>query len=114
MDTLKKSEDLQQKILDLVSEYYVETNKAQEFHKGITPIPYAGRVFDEKDMQNGVRSVLEFWLTAGHFSEEIEKKFRKLFNSNAAYLVNYWFFSKPTYGIYSMQSSNKQSTDPWR
>ena len=39
MDTLKKSEDLQQKILDLVSEYYVETNKAQEFHKGITPIP---------------------------------------------------------------------------
>ena len=88
MNTQNKSDELECKILDLVSEYYIEINKPRDFSNGKTPIPYAGRVFDEKDMQNGVRSVLEFWLTAGHFSEEIENKFRKLFNSNAAYLVN--------------------------
>jgi CDP-6-deoxy-D-xylo-4-hexulose-3-dehydrase len=36
---------------------------------------YAGRVFDEEEVVNLVDSALEFWLTAGRYAEEFERRF---------------------------------------
>ena len=53
------------KMMELVAEYDQNYHsKKKEFHKG-DRIPYASRVYDEKEMQNLVDSALEFWLTSG-------------------------------------------------
>jgi len=45
------------------------------FTPGKSRIPYAGRVYDEKEMINLVDSSLDFWLTAGRFNDAFEKRF---------------------------------------
>jgi len=51
-------------------------------------IPYAGRVFDEKEMKALTDSVLDFWLTTGRFSEQFEKDFAQMLGVKYANLVN--------------------------
>jgi len=81
---------LRNRIKAEVINYYqaIHAGKGNVFIKGKTKINYAGRVFDEKEMVNLVNSSLDFWLTAGRFAEELEKKFRKFFNSSECLLVN--------------------------
>lgn len=80
-----------QEILQKTKEYYElvhKPNKEQEFQEGQTYINYAGRVFDEKEMQNLVDSALDFWLTFGEYSRQFEKKLAKFLGSRWAFLVN--------------------------
>ena len=60
------------KILELVKEYCDEFHRPQPFHPG-DRIGYAGRVYDHDEMVNLVDSALEFWLTAGRYTDEFEK-----------------------------------------
>ncbi|WP_029232502.1 lipopolysaccharide biosynthesis protein RfbH [Butyrivibrio sp. VCB2006] len=78
-----------QEILDKVKEYYENFLKADtnSFEEG-DRISYAGRVFDEKEVVNLVDSSLDFWLTAGRYTEEFEKRFAELLNVKYANLVN--------------------------
>ena len=56
---------LRAKVLDAVREYYHAVHApARPFSAGAR-IPYAGRVFDEREMVSLVESALDFWLTAG-------------------------------------------------
>ena len=68
-----------QEILDKVAEYYKNFLKAdtESFTEG-DRIPYAGRVFDEKEVINLVDSSLDFWLTAGRYTDEFEKRSAQL------------------------------------
>lgn len=82
---------LKQEILQKTKEYYElvhKPKKEQEFQEGQTYINYAGRVFDEKEMQNLVDSALDFWLTFGEYSRQFEKKLAKFLGSRWAFLVN--------------------------
>jgi CDP-4-dehydro-6-deoxyglucose reductase, E1 len=79
---------LRQKILDLVREYHEAAFPDAAFVRGESHVPYAGRVFDEREIVNLVDSSLDFWLTTGRFAEEFEKKFAKFFGRNHAHLVN--------------------------
>jgi CDP-6-deoxy-D-xylo-4-hexulose-3-dehydrase len=47
------------------------------FVPGQSRIPYAGRVYDEKEMLSLVDSALDFWLTAGRFEREFAQKLTK-------------------------------------
>lgn len=77
-----------EKMLELVAEYYQNYhNKRKEFTPG-DRIPYASRVYDEKEMQNLVDSALEFWLTAGRYTDEFEKKLAEYLNVKYCSLVN--------------------------
>ena len=78
-----------QEILDKVAEYYKNFLKAdtESFTEG-DRIPYAGRVFDEKEVINLVDSSLDFWLTAGRYTDEFEKRFAQLLGVKYANLVN--------------------------
>ncbi|MCQ2505583.1 MAG: lipopolysaccharide biosynthesis protein RfbH [Lachnospiraceae bacterium] len=70
---MKKSEEIKDKILSLVKEYYnLEHKEKKEFEPG-DRICYSGRVFDEDEMVNLVSSSLEFWLTSGHYVKEFEE-----------------------------------------
>lgn len=80
--------ELRKKISDLVKEYYEIKFKNKKFIPGKDPVRYAGRVFDEKEIQNLVDSSLDFWLTAGRYSDEFEAKFAEFVGTDYAMLTN--------------------------
>ncbi len=51
-------------------------------------IPYAGRVFDEKEIINLVDSSLDFWLTTGRFADRFEKEFAEFLGIRHCSLTN--------------------------
>lgn len=83
-----RSEQLRQQILDLVAAYHDEAFSEWEFVPGESPVPVSGRVFDSADVQALVDSGLDFWLTAGRFAAQFEKKFARFLGVRGASLVN--------------------------
>ncbi|MCL5126323.1 MAG: lipopolysaccharide biosynthesis protein RfbH [Deltaproteobacteria bacterium] len=80
--------DTREQILELAKKYYEETWPAKEFVPGQTTIPYAGRVFDAKEVSNLVDSALDFWLTTGRYANKFEKDFAKFLNVRYGMLCN--------------------------
>ena len=58
------------------------------FIPGKSRVPYAGRVYDEKEMINLVDSSLDFWLTTGRYTERFERDFADFLGIKYAFLVN--------------------------
>ena len=83
-----QTENLRDRILDLVSEYHELAFAQQPFVPGQTPVPVSGRVFDAEDMRSLVDSSLDFWLTTGRFAAQFEKQFARWFGIRTATLVN--------------------------
>ena len=81
-------EQLRDRILDLVGEYYEAAFPARPFVPGETPIPVSGRVFDAADIRSLVDSSLDFWLTTGRFAAQFEKEFAQFCGVRCASLVN--------------------------
>lgn len=84
----KTEEQLRSQILALVKEYHDTKYQDREFVPGKTPIRYAGRVFDEKELQLLVDSSLDFWLTSGRYSEQFEAEFADFVGAEYAMLTN--------------------------
>jgi len=74
--------------LRLVSEYYQQAFSPKEFIPGETPVRYAGRVFSDEELRYAVDASLDFWLTAGRFSEELEVSLSDYYDLDTALLVN--------------------------
>ena len=85
---MKKADTLRQSILAQVAEYYNEVHRSKDFIPGESRIHYAGRVFDEQEMQNMVSSVLDFWLTAGPESENFERELSRFLGIREIIPVN--------------------------
>ena len=88
---MSTKEQLKEEILQKVKEYYKlvhEPNQTKPFTPGKSKINYAGRVFDEKEMQYLVDSSLDFWLTYGEYSKKFEKKLSEFLGVKWAFLVN--------------------------
>lgn len=85
---MNKSEQIRTKIKELGAEYYRNKFTQNEFVPGKTKINYAGRVFDENELINLLESSLDFWLTAGRFSEEFVYKLADFFEVSDVVLVN--------------------------
>lgn len=71
-----------------MQEYHSLAFEAKTFEPNKSPVPVAGRVFDENELQLGVESVLDFWLTAGRFSEQFERKLADFVGVKHAILCN--------------------------
>ncbi|MBR2189630.1 MAG: lipopolysaccharide biosynthesis protein RfbH [Eubacterium sp.] len=80
--------EMKKQILDLVAEYARTYHKKDETYREGDRIPYASRVYDEKEMVNLVDSALEFWLTAGRYTEQFEKQFAEYLGVRFVSLVN--------------------------
>ena len=88
---MTQAEQLKQEILEKTKEYYELVHKPmqeKEFIAGESRVNYAGRVFDETEMQYLVDSSLDFWLTYGDYSKKFEKELAKFLNVRWAFLVN--------------------------
>lgn len=88
---MTQQDQLRKEILEKIKEYYELVHKPQqsrEFIGGKSRINYAGRVFDEIEMQYLVDSSLDFWLTYGKYSKRFEEKLAKYLGVKYAFLVN--------------------------
>lgn len=81
-------QDARREILNLVAEYYHTYKNDNSIFQAGDRIPYAGRVFDEKEICALVDSALDFWLTAGRFAQGFEHKFAEYLGVRFASLVN--------------------------
>ena len=80
--------NLRNRISQLVSEYYHTELKDNKFEKNIDKVNYAGRVFNEKEIQNLVEASLDFWLTSGRFTEEFTEKLEDFYGVENVFLTN--------------------------
>ncbi len=88
---MTKQEQLKQEILEKTKEYYTLVHKPslnEEFIEGKSRVNYAGRVFDEKELEYLVDSSLDFWLTYGNYSKKFEKELAAYLGVRWAFLVN--------------------------
>jgi CDP-6-deoxy-D-xylo-4-hexulose-3-dehydrase len=72
----------------LSQELFNRTHKKEEFRPGTDPVPVTGKVFGVQEIENGIRAVSDFWLTAGPYTEEFEKRFAKTVGLRHAFMVN--------------------------
>ena len=79
---------IRKEIRGLVRDFHRARHATKEFIPGESRVFYAGRVFDEAELANAVDACLDFWLTAGRFSEEFEADFAGYFDVSDAILVN--------------------------
>lgn len=77
-----------EKILSLVTKYYQDHYTNGKKYSIGDRIPYAARVFDEKEMCSLVNSALDFWLTSGKYCEQFEKELAEYLGVNYCFLVN--------------------------
>jgi len=85
---MSRNGQIRQQIADLVAELYRTEHVRKEFVPGQTPISYAGRVYDEKEIQALVDSSLDFWLTLGPYGEQFERKLADYVGTRFCVLTN--------------------------
>lgn len=86
----KNEQQAREEILALVRDYvkaYKLPQMNAPYHAG-DRIPYASRVYDDKEVVNLVDSALEFWLTSGRYTEQFEKQFGQYLGVRYVSLVN--------------------------
>lgn len=84
-----RADELRAQIRELTREYHEVAFPERTFTPGVTPVPVAGRVFDDREVTHLVDASLDFWLTAGRFANEFERRFaRELFGLRHTILVN--------------------------
>ncbi len=62
---------LRKQVLELVRQFHA-AGPQKPFRPGDDPVRYAGRHYDAEELVNLVDSSLDFWLTAGRYTEEFE------------------------------------------
>jgi CDP-6-deoxy-D-xylo-4-hexulose-3-dehydrase len=89
--------ELKTEILRLTREFSKITHAANRpgndphhapFFPGTTTVPYAGRVFDEDEVEAAVSATLDFWLTLGPEGEAMEKELSEFMGVKHCLLVN--------------------------
>jgi CDP-6-deoxy-D-xylo-4-hexulose-3-dehydrase len=85
---VKLSENLDSKINQLVIEAISELHPERKFVPGVTNIPVTGKVFGELELQAATKASLDFWLTAGPYTEKFESRFAKTVGMRHAFMVN--------------------------
>jgi len=93
---MKSPTELKAEILRLTREFSALTHQANRpgdesalaFIPGETPIPYAGRVFDEDEVEAAVGATLDFWLTLGPEGAAFEAEFAAYLGVKHTLLVN--------------------------
>lgn len=89
MSDEKRAEELRAEILAKVAEYHaVAFGGTKPFVPGASRVPYAGRVFNEREIVALVDSSLDFWLTYGRFSKQFEDDLAGFLGLKHCLLVN--------------------------
>ena len=81
-------QEMRGEILALVRAYCEKYHAPKEDFSPGDRLPYAARVYDHEEMENLVASALEFWLTAGHYTEKFERGLAAYLGVKHCSLVN--------------------------
>jgi CDP-6-deoxy-D-xylo-4-hexulose-3-dehydrase len=73
---------------ELVAAAMAERHPPQKFIPGDSPVPVTGKVFGKEELSAAVEASLDFWLTAGPYSEKFESRFAKTVGMRHAFMVN--------------------------
>ncbi len=84
----KLSENLEARIDQLVSDAMAEKHQEKAFVAGETNIPVTGKVFGAEELRAATKASLDFWLTAGPYTEEFESRFAKSVGMRHSFMVN--------------------------
>ncbi len=79
---------LRKDILSQVNDFHAANWPTREFEPGQTYVPVSGKVFDAEDVCHAVDASLDFWLTAGRFSDRFERDFAKAMQQRFGLLTN--------------------------
>ncbi|WP_281539169.1 lipopolysaccharide biosynthesis protein RfbH [Selenomonas noxia] len=80
--------EMRGEILALVREYCAKYHAPKADFAPGDRLPYAARVYDHEEMENLIQSALEFWLTAGHYTDAFERGFADFLGVRHCSLVN--------------------------
>ena len=89
--------EIKQEILRLTAEYSRLSHRNNrpsgdplkaKFEPGVTPVPYAGRVFTEEEVVAAVSSTLDFWLTLGPEGQKFEQALAEFLGVRKSLAVN--------------------------
>jgi CDP-6-deoxy-D-xylo-4-hexulose-3-dehydrase len=83
-----EEKELREEIFERVKKIYKLREDSFKFEAGESPVNYAGRVYDEKEMISLVDSAIDFWLTAGRYAERFEKDFARFLGIKYCTLTN--------------------------
>ncbi len=89
----KKKSEVKNEQSDLLTNQLVEIaldtrHKIAPFIAGHSKIPVSGKVFGAAEISAAVNASLEFWLTAGHYTEKFEKSLAKYIGMRSSLMVN--------------------------
>ena len=85
---LENEKRLRQEALEAAVRYYEVAHKGDSHFTPGDRIPYAGRVFDEREIGNLIDSSLDFWLTTGRYADRFEKEFAEFLGVRHCSLTN--------------------------
>lgn len=112
-------EQARRHILALTTEYANKYKVPRKPFREGDRIPYASRVFGSEEMVNLVDSSLEFWLTAGRWTERFEREFShylgvhycSVVNSgSSANLLAFWALTSPLLGERALRRGDEVIT----
>jgi len=75
-------------INELVSIAMAERHGLNPFVPGTSIIPVTGKIFGREELTAAVEASLDFWLTAGPYTEKFESRFAKTVGMRHAFMVN--------------------------
>jgi CDP-4-dehydro-6-deoxyglucose reductase, E1 len=81
-------EELRKEILAKTRELVTLREAKRDFVPGESPVPYAGRVYDAEEVEAGVASMLDFWLTLGPEGAAMEQELAQFLGVRSCLLVN--------------------------
>ena len=71
-----------------ISAEFNKRHPQKSFVAGESQVPVTGKVFGEEELTAAVDASLDFWLTAGPYTEKFESRFAKLVGMRHAFMVN--------------------------
>ena len=83
----KSEREAREEILAQVRAYCEKYHRKKPYRAG-DRIPYAGRIYDEREMENLVDASLDFWLTAGRYAERFERGLAQYLGVKYCHAVN--------------------------
>ncbi|HLO26516.1 MAG TPA: DegT/DnrJ/EryC1/StrS family aminotransferase, partial [Geobacteraceae bacterium] len=84
----KMDEKLRDQVIQAAIRYHEFKHKGSRSFVPGDRIPYAGRVFDEREIANLVDASLDFWLTTGRYADRFEKEFAGFLKVSHCSLTN--------------------------
>jgi CDP-4-dehydro-6-deoxyglucose reductase, E1 len=86
---MRNDEEIRLEIFSKIRDIHIIRKQTEKtFIPGTSPIPYAGRVYDENEMIALVDASLDFWLTSGRYAEQFEKDLAAFLGMKYCLLTN--------------------------